>query len=118
MKIGILASAFAGIVLLFVSAVPVSSMVSDNRKGPEVMNLKERFSVEGKKHAVEFPHAKHQLKLQCTECHKSPAGGKGTLHWGIEKKTGFANDFHKKICWPCHAKRNVPKGKSCKTCHK
>ena len=84
--------------------------------GPETMNLKDRFAVEGKKPAVIFPHRAHQEKLACTKCHDSGQGG----HLSIvpQNKKGMKNDFHKKICWPCHVEMKVPKGKSCKTCHR
>ncbi len=83
--------------------------------GPEIMNLKERFKVDGKKDAVIFPHHKHQDKLSCTKCHDSDQGGQ--LSIVPQSITGMANDFHKKICWPCHEEMKVPKGKSCNTCH-
>ena len=84
--------------------------------GPAEMDLKARYSVEGKKAAVIFPHSLHQEKLDCVKCHASAAGG--ALSIKPEVMTGMANDFHKKICWPCHVEMKVPKGKSCKTCHK
>ncbi|MEF3168926.1 MAG: cytochrome c family protein [Deltaproteobacteria bacterium] len=82
------------------------------------IDLKQAFNVEGKQKAVIFPHARHQAALECTDCHKTPDGGKGTLKFAIEKKDGMANDFHKKACWPCHEEKKVPKGKTCTTCHK
>ena len=100
--------------LVMVSVVPL--VVSAGGTGPETMNLKERFKVEGKKNAVIFPHWKHQAKLECTRCHAVPEGGK--LKIEIVKKTTMGNDFHKKFCWPCHVEMKVPKGKSCKTCHR
>lgn len=87
--------------------------------GPEAMNLKERFDVHGSKKAVIFPHRLHQQKLDnhCEKCHISPEGG-GSLIVEFVKKDGIGNDFHKKFCWDCHVKLNVPKGKACSTCHK
>ena len=83
--------------------------------GPQTMDLKERFEVAGKKPAVIFPHWQHQEKVACTKCHDSNQGG----HLSITPKNikGMGNDFHKKICWPCHVEMKVPKGKSCNTCH-
>lgn len=101
-------------VLAVLLAMPFVSLATDN--GPEEMNLKERFSVDGKKKAVIFAHRKHQAKLECIKCHLSPEGG-GKLQVEIVKKEKMSNDFHKKFCWPCHMEMNVPKGKSCKTCH-
>ncbi len=84
--------------------------------GPEMMNLKERFKVEGKKKAVIFPHHKHQAKLKCEQCHVSADGG-GDLRFKIVKKDGIQNDYHKKFCFPCHTEMKVPKGRSCSNCH-
>jgi hypothetical protein len=83
--------------------------------GPETMNLKDRFEVTGKKPAVIFPHRMHQSKLACTKCHDSGQGGQ--LSIVPQNIKGMSNDFHKKICWPCHVEMKVPKGKSCNTCH-
>ena len=101
---------FAAGMLAGTSAVVIAS------NGPETINLKEKFSVTGKKPAVIFPHKTHQEKLDCTNCHSTDKGG--PLKVKIEKTTGMSNDFHKKFCWPCHVERKVPKGKSCSTCHK
>ena len=85
-------------------------------KGPEQIDLKAKFQVEGSKKAVVFPHWFHQEKLTCTKCHPSDAGG--PLSVTIEKKNSAMNDFHTKLCWPCHLEMKVPKGKTCSTCHK
>lgn len=106
------------IVLLTFCLVLCGSLTALAKKhnGPETMNLKERFKVEGDKKAVIFPHHKHQAKLQCEKCHVSKDGG-GALRFEIVKKDGMANDYHKKFCWPCHTEMNVPKGRSCSNCH-
>ncbi len=85
--------------------------------GPETINLKEAFNVTGKKKAVIFPHHLHQDKLDCANCHLDPEKG-GSLKVEFVKRKGISNDFHKKFCWPCHEKMEVPKGKKCSTCHK
>ena len=85
-------------------------------QGPETIDLKATYKVEGKKSAVIFSHHAHQENLECSKCHKSSAGG-GPLVVEIVKLTTTKNDFHKKFCWPCHVEMKVPKGKSCKTCH-
>lgn len=100
--------------LLVLSPLPVRAA---ERSGPEIIDLKERFQVSGKKGAVLFPHHLHQEKAACQDCHVSAQGG-GALKAKIDKKTGFKNDFHTNLCWPCHIDRKVPKGKSCKTCHR
>ena len=84
--------------------------------GPAEMDLKAKYAIEGKKAAVVFPHKLHQEKLDCVKCHDSDQGGALTVK--AEFMTGMKNDFHKKICWPCHVEMKVPKGKSCSTCHK
>lgn len=95
-------------------------------KGPAVMDLSKRFNVpKTTKKVVKFPHAFHQSKNKCTECHMTAEGGKGTLK---NQKTGgkfdpgvvkgTSNKVHKEFCWVCHKKKKVKKGKSCKTCHK
>ncbi|MBC8318274.1 MAG: cytochrome C [Desulfobulbaceae bacterium] len=100
--------------LLAFSALPFSASADD--MGPETMDLKERFKVEGKKKAVIFPHRQHQASLECVKCHVSPQGG-GNLNVEIANLKGTRNDFHTKFCWPCHQEMNVPKGRSCNTCH-
>ena len=99
------------------SLLALSGVTSAAQGGPETIDLKEAFQVEGKKEAVIFPHHQHQAVLVCAKCHKNEAGG-GELVVSIENKSGTGNDFHKKFCWPCHKEQNVPKGTSCSTCHK
>jgi len=103
------------VVALSAVAIPLAAYAAAN--GPETINLKEQFNVEGKKAAVLFPHHQHQSKLSCDKCHKDAKGG-GELVVEFVKKTGSSNDFHKKFCWPCHKEMKVKKGKSCTTCHK
>ncbi len=85
-------------------------------QGPETVDLKAAYKVEGNKKAVLFPHHKHQEKVECAKCHKNVKGG-GSLVVDIVKLTTSSNDFHKKFCWPCHVDMKVAKGKSCTTCH-
>jgi len=103
------------IAVVAIVAIPLSLYAAGG--GPEVIDLKEQFKVEGKKSRVLFPHHQHQAKVSCDKCHKDPAGG-GALVVEIINKKGSGNDFHKKFCWPCHKEMSVPKGTSCKTCHK
>ncbi len=84
--------------------------------GPETLNLKDVFGVEGKKQAVMLPHHVHQAKVPCANCHLNPNGG-GSVKFDLVNKSGMGNDFHKEWCWPCHEAMQVPKGKSCSTCH-
>ncbi len=91
--------------------------VSASAHGPEKINLQTRFDIDGFMAPVIFPHAKHQARLECVKCHISPDGG-GKLKVDFVNKNGTGNDFHKKFCWPCHKKMDIPKGTSCSTCHK
>lgn len=95
---------------------PVLAFAED--KGPADIDLKAKNGITGSKEAVIFPHAKHQAnpKLTCDKCHETATGGK--LKVAIANKTGMKNDFHEKMCFPCHTEMNVPKGKACTTCHK
>ena len=103
-----------GVFLSF--ALMASASLAWVDKGPETIDLKAAYKVEGKKSAVIFPHHQHQEKVECAKCHKNTKGG-GPLVVEIVKLTTTKNDFHKKFCWPCHVEMKVPKGKSCKTCH-
>ena len=93
-------------------------------KGPEVMDLSKKFNVpKTTKKAVQFPHAFHQSKNKCIECHMTDEGGalrnqKTGKEFKPGKIKGTSNKVHKEFCWVCHKKKKVKKGKSCKTCHK
>jgi cytochrome c553 len=105
----------SGLLLAVATLVFPFMAAADN--GPAEIDLKAKHSIEGKKAAVIFPHAKHQEKLgDCTKCHKEATGG--ALNVEIVNLTGNKNDFHQKLCQPCHVEMQVPKGKSCSTCHK
>ena len=91
--------------------------LANAQKGPETIDLKARYKIEGKKKAVLFAHHMHQEKLECVQCHKDEKGG-GPLTVEIVNLTTSSNDFHKKFCWPCHDDMKVEKGKSCDTCHR
>lgn len=93
-----------------------SHSLSFGASGPEFINIKEVFEVEGHKKDVMLPHHKHQAKVPCASCHISITGG-GSVKFDLNHKKGVGNDFHKKWCWPCHVEKKVPKGKSCATCH-
>ena len=103
------------VALWFCCAVAASWVLAG--QGPETVDLKAAYEVEGKKSAVIFPHHQHQEKVECGNCHKDVGGG-GPLVIDLVKLTGSSNDFHKKFCWPCHVEMKVAKGKSCKTCHR
>jgi len=94
--------------------------------GPETINLAEKWGLDKTmKPAVQFPHALHQSKNECTECHATAEGGAlknidgkeiaiaGTLKKGKKDKT-----VHDEFCIKCHKAKKVKKGTSCNTCHK
>jgi len=84
--------------------------------GPAEINMKTTFKVEGSKEAVIFPHHEHQNNLDCSNCHLDIEKN-SDLKIKLTKFNGYSNDFHKKFCWPCHEKLEVPQGKKCSTCH-
>jgi hypothetical protein len=94
--------------------------------GPETIDLAAKF-VNGtpKKPAVQFPHAFHQTKNECTECHMTAEGGAlKSIKTGAELKLegsikagAMKNDAHNEFCWECHVAKKVPQGKSCNKCH-
>ena len=107
------------------------ALVAFAAAGPDKINLAESWGLDTKKSAVIFPHALHQSKNECTECHVSADGGalknlkkggefepKGLVAAGKIKKGKTKNPAHDVFCWDCHKKKKVKKGKSCKTCHK
>lgn len=106
------------------------ALVAVAASGPESINLAESWGLEVKKKAVVFPHALHQEKNECTECHATAEGGalknikgesidpKALIASGDLKKGGTKNPIHDDFCWECHKEKKVPKGKSCSTCHK
>ncbi|MBN2808987.1 MAG: hypothetical protein JXR80_05795 [Deltaproteobacteria bacterium] len=107
----------AGLALLTTGLLlMVGFAVQASGSGAEKIDLKAKYQIEGKKDAVVFQHHQHQEKLACTKCHPTTAGG--PLSVTIVNKTGMGNDFHQKLCWPCHIEMKVPKGKMCSTCHK
>ncbi|OGQ96674.1 MAG: hypothetical protein A2521_07405 [Deltaproteobacteria bacterium RIFOXYD12_FULL_57_12] len=107
----IVSAAFVAAMFL---TVPLMASAADN--GPATIDLKAKFAIEGAKSAVVFQHAKHHEKgVACVKCHKEATGG--PLLVTIAVKTGAKNDFHEKMCFPCHVEMNVPKGKACTTCH-
>ncbi|MHB1014208.1 MAG: cytochrome c3 family protein [Desulfurivibrionaceae bacterium] len=92
----------AAFALLFGFAV--ASNVLAEEKGPAEITLKTEA---GKKPAV-FPHAKHQAKLKCDDCHKSADFPKDKK-WSM--KAGHA------LCQGCHKAKNQGPTK-CPDCHK
>lgn len=83
---------------------------------PETIDLASSFGIEAKKKPVLFAHAAHAQNNACAECHVETDTFK--LKYDIVEKTGTKNDFHAKMCFPCHEEKGVKVGKSCNKCHK
>ncbi len=112
-----------------------NAMAAD--KGPADITLQATKDADAKPKPATFPHAKHQEKLACGECHHSKdAAGKQvafvegqkiekceTCH---NKAAGMANakvttfkDAAHVNCKGCHTEKNVDTKKQlCKLCHK
>ena len=115
--------------VLFVTLLIASAFVfaAFAASGPDTVDLGKKW-VDGdpKKPAVMFPHAFHQTKNECTECHMTAEGGslksiKTGKEINFDGKIGkgkTSNDAHKEFCWECHVAKKVPSGKSCSKCHK
>ncbi|MGE4265806.1 MAG: cytochrome c3 family protein [Deferribacterales bacterium] len=92
--------------------------------GPATIDLAQKFEVAAPtKKAVQFPHATHQSKLQCVDCHTSDKGGalknqKTGAALELKGIKGMKNAAHDDFCWACHVAKKVPQGKSCTKCHK
>ncbi|MBU0729544.1 MAG: cytochrome c family protein [Proteobacteria bacterium] len=102
------------LILLLVFAVPM--VQAEINPGPETINLKEKYSIQGKKKPVIFDHKAHQQKLECIKCHTDEKGSK--LLFEINKIDTISNDFHRAVCWQCHKTMKVAIGKDCNACHK
>jgi hypothetical protein len=125
-----------GAALAFVFSLGFASMSMAEEKGPA------EITMDGKKPAV-FPHAKHQEKIKCGECHHGAADGKqvayaesqkiekcATCHTGdmlkagdhkVKGKTAMQRAGHGN-CLACHkaeAKKDakLKKLSKCGTCH-
>ena len=122
--------------LAFLCSMGLAGMSVAGDKGPSEITI----NADGKKPAV-FPHAKHQEKIKCGECHhgKDAAGKQvayvegqknekcATCHTGdvlkdkVKGKTAIQRAGHGN-CLACHkeeAKKDagLKKIKSCKACH-
>ena len=122
--------------LAFVSVTCLAGITLAEEKGPAEITM----NPDGKKTAV-FPHAKHQEKIKCGECHHSKTDdGKqvaykegqkiekcATCHTGdmlkgkVKGKTAMQRAGHGN-CLACHkeeAKKDAAKKnlKKCSTCH-
>ena len=105
---------FTFVILIGLAVLPVLAAEIDT--GPEEMDLKARFKIEGEQKPVIFSHAAHQNKVLCNQCHNSHTPG--LLKAEIVNKKGPANDYHTNFCWDCHEKIGGGEGKACESCHK
>lgn len=105
-------------------------------KGPAEMTLQATVDAAAKPKPAMFPHAKHQEKLACGECHHTKgADGKQVAYTegmkiekcetchnkaaGLDKKIATFKDAAHTNCKDCHKEKNVDTKKlGCKLCHK
>lgn len=110
----------------------VNTMAAD--KGPAEITLQTTKDAAAKPKPAVFPHAKHQAKLECKECHHSK-GADGKQAAFVEgqkiekcetchnKAAGIANakvatfkDAAHTRCKGCHTEKGI--STKCDTCHK
>jgi len=123
-------SIILGVVLAFLCTIGLAGIGMAADKGPADITL---TTVKAKKPAV-FPHAKHQEKLKCGECHHSKdADGKQvpytegqkiekceTCHnaaAGMPKKLSSFKGAAHVNCKNCHKKTDAKKLNKCSVCH-
>ncbi len=107
-----------GVALAFLCTTALVAVAND--KGPAEMTLQATVDANKKPKPAVFPHAKHQEKLACGECHHTK-GDDG-------KQVAFTDGMKIQKCETCHNKAaGMPKGlqtfkdaahKNCKGCHK
>ncbi|MCF6187523.1 MAG: cytochrome c family protein [Desulfobulbaceae bacterium] len=108
-----------GVALAFFCSTGLVTMaMADN--GPAEITLQSTIDGAKKAKPATFPHAKHQEKLKCADCHHSK-GADG-------KMVAFVEGQKIEKCESCHNKAaGMPKGldtfknaahKKCKGCHK
>ncbi len=103
-------------------------------KGPAEMTLQATVDAAAKPKPATFPHAKHQEKLACGECHHSKgADGKQVAYVegqkiekceschnkaaGMDKKIATFKDAAHTNCKGCHTEKKAGPTK-CPDCHK
>lgn len=108
-----------GVALAFLCTLGLAGMSLASDKGPADITLESTIDKGTKPKPAVFPHAKHQEKLKCADCHHAGAVG---------KQTPYAEGMKIEKCESCHNKAaGMPKGietfknaahKNCKSCHK
>lgn len=108
-----------GVAVSFLCTLGLAGIsMADN--GPAEMTLQATVDAASKAKPAQFPHAKHQEKNKCADCHH----GKGD----DGKQTPYTDGMKIEKCESCHNKAaGMPKGletyknaahKLCKDCHK
>ncbi len=107
-----------GVAFAFLCTTALVAIASD--KGPAEMTLQSTVDPAKKPKPVLFPHAKHQEKLECADCHHSK-GDDG-------KQVAYTEGMKIEKCESCHNKAaGISKDvetfkkaahKNCKGCHK
>ncbi len=109
-----------GVALAFVCSTGFAGMVMAQDHGPKVITLLSTTDNAKKPKPVTFPHAEHQSRLKCGECHhtKGPDG----------KQVAYTDGMKIQKCETCHNPTSgMPKAlnslkkighKKCKGCHK
>ena len=107
-----------GVAVAFLCSLGLAGIsLADN--GPAEITLQATVDAAAKAKPAHFPHAKHQEKLKCADCHHSAADG---------KMVAYVEGQKIEKCESCHNKAaGMPKGidtfknaahKKCKGCHK
>lgn len=121
--------------LSFLACVAFTSSAFASDKGPAEITLESTIDKAKKPKPAVFPHAKHQEKLKCADCHHTKgADGKQapyTEGMKIEKCESCHNKaagLPKKVetfkaaahanCKACHKASGNKELTKCKTCHK
>ncbi len=109
-----------GVALAFLCSIGLVTMAMAKDTGPAEMTLLSTTDGAKKPKPAVFPHAEHQSRLKCGECHhtKGPDG----------KQVAYTEGMKIQKCEVCHNKTDgMPKGldslkkighKKCKGCHK
>lgn len=87
----------------FAFSLALAGSALANAKGPAEITIK----TEAGKKPAKFPHAKHQGKNECADCHKSDK-------YPADKKWSMKNGHD--FCQGCHKEKGAPV--TCATCHK
>jgi c(7)-type cytochrome triheme protein len=103
--------------LVFIIGLLIVGVALSQGVGPEIINLKTKYSPEGEMPAVQFPHWYHQGFSECSYCHTDDLS-LYNLRTGEPLTVRYAADFHGNFCWSCHeAITSFDIYKDCVYCH-